>query len=199
MPGIFPTDFTSFGYRFLQKTSTGVWHPGVDIGKPGWSDYGQPVRAFLDGTVRFISQNKYNSGWGLHLWIEHTNNLWSHYAHLQYIEYVIAHDGEHDVIEGQEIGKLGNSGASTGPHVHFEIMKHRPDYWTFYPNRKSRQWVQDHYHNPLTYIPSPMSDAEKLDRLKELSDEIHDVRVAQKDLELKEDGLRSQQIEILES
>ena len=87
-------------------------HDGLDISAPT----GTPVIATANGKVIIASQdeNKY----GKHIKIEHKENLQTFYAHLSEIN---VQEGE--VIEkGQVIGKVGNTGLSTGPHLHYEII-----------------------------------------------------------------------------
>lgn len=56
-------------------------------------------------------------GYGNYVFIRHNFGFYTRYAHLMRI---FVHEGEH-VKQGQEIGLLGTTGLSTGPHVHFEI------------------------------------------------------------------------------
>ncbi len=113
------------------------FHTGIDIdSKTG--GVGQPVFAAADG---FIDRIKVQAGgYGNVLYLKHPNGYTTVYAHLdrfspeiqKYVrdfQYkrerfdVDLHptDGSFKVKQGQEIGKLGNSGGSTGPHLHFEI------------------------------------------------------------------------------
>ena len=87
-------------------------HKGIDFA----ANYGDDVFAAYDGTVKFSG---YESGFGNLLIIEHPNGYESYYAHLSER---IAADGE-KVTKGQVIGKVGSTGNSTGPHLHFEIRK----------------------------------------------------------------------------
>lgn len=87
-------------------------HPGIDIG--GWT--GAPVRSADSGYVAYTATG-WNSGYGNHVIIDHGNGFTTLYAHLSSI-YV--RPGE-NVAAGQKIGGLGNTGNSTGPHLHLEI------------------------------------------------------------------------------
>ena len=87
-------------------------HAGVDIG--GWT--GAPVRAADSGYV-ILATGGWNGGYGNHVIVDHGNGFISLYAHLNSI-YVRA--GE-SVARGQEVGSVGTTGNSTGPHLHFEI------------------------------------------------------------------------------
>ena len=87
------------------------WHKGIDIGV----GVGNKVSAVFDGKVRYA---KFNSGgYGNLIIIRHYNGLETYYAHLDKINVV---PGQH-VNAGSIIGLSGNTGHSTGPHLHFEV------------------------------------------------------------------------------
>jgi murein DD-endopeptidase MepM/ murein hydrolase activator NlpD len=85
-------------------------HEGIDLAAP----YGAPVVAPAAGRVMRIS---HQTGYGLVLEIEHGNGIETKYAHLSK---VVVQEGE-QVIRGQPIAAVGNSGLSTGPHLHYEV------------------------------------------------------------------------------
>jgi murein DD-endopeptidase MepM/ murein hydrolase activator NlpD len=87
----------------------GRLHAGIDIGAP----IGTSIWAAKAGTVIFSGQQ---SGYGNVIIIDHGGGLTTLYGHQSRR---IAQDGQH-VSQGQLIGKVGNTGHSTGPHVHFE-------------------------------------------------------------------------------
>jgi murein DD-endopeptidase MepM/ murein hydrolase activator NlpD len=87
-------------------------HRAVDIGS--WT--GAPVKAADSGYV-VAAGGGWNGGYGNHVIVDHGNGFVTLYAHLNSI-YVRA--GE-NVARGQHVGSLGNTGNSTGPHLHFEI------------------------------------------------------------------------------
>jgi murein DD-endopeptidase MepM/ murein hydrolase activator NlpD len=87
-------------------------HSGVDL----LADCGSPVYAILDGIVTFAG---YNGGYGIMIEIKHEDNLKSIYAHLSSI---LVKEGEF-VNSGQVIGRVGNTGNSTGCHLHLEIIQ----------------------------------------------------------------------------
>lgn len=85
-------------------------HNGLDFGVP----IGTAVYATADGTVLRADMDK--TGYGLHIRIQHDGYM-SLYGHLHS---VAALAGQH-VAAGQVIGESGNTGNSTGPHLHFEV------------------------------------------------------------------------------
>jgi murein DD-endopeptidase MepM/ murein hydrolase activator NlpD len=87
----------------------------VDIGAPT----GTPAIAAADGTV-LITVNRTINGYGKYIVIQHNYNGKSYqtlYAHLSQIDVVVGQK----VSQSQVIGKVGSTGHSTGPHVHFEV------------------------------------------------------------------------------
>ena len=88
-----------------------VFHQGVDIAVA----YGHDVKAAADGIVSFAGVQ---NGYGNTVVIDHGGGRQTRYAHLSQ-ELVRAGDV---VNEGQVLGKSGNSGRSTGPHLHFEML-----------------------------------------------------------------------------
>ena len=90
-----------------------AYHPGVDIG--GWT--GASVLAADSGYV--IVANWDNSGYGNMIVIDHSNGFQTVYGHLNSI-YV--RKGT-NVSKGQQIGEMGSTGNSTGPHLHFEVRQ----------------------------------------------------------------------------
>lgn len=76
-----------------------------------------PVRAAAAGTVLVAKESGWNGGYGTYVVIEHPNGTKTLYGHL----YSLSIKTGDTVIQGQEIGLLGSTGHSTGPHVHFEV------------------------------------------------------------------------------
>lgn len=95
-----------------------IFHSGIDIG--GKEVYGTPVVAAQDGTIAFIrASNEPGTGYGLYIILDHGGSVATLYAHLSEI---LVSDGE-SVLKGQQIGKIGATGAATGPHLHFEVRE----------------------------------------------------------------------------
>lgn len=110
-----------FGGTEFAKRNAGVYggrayHPGVDFGVPT----GSQISAPLAGTVRATGNTDLVSGcysWGKWTLIDHANGLSTLYAH-QSVQSVVP--GQR-VATGEIIGYSGNSGYSTGPHLHFTV------------------------------------------------------------------------------
>lgn len=85
----------------------------VDIGAP----VGTPIVAAADGTVILAKASGWNGGYGGLTIIQHSNGSQSLYAHQSK---VIVEVGQ-KVSQGQKIGELGNTGRSSGPHLHLEF------------------------------------------------------------------------------
>jgi murein DD-endopeptidase MepM/ murein hydrolase activator NlpD len=102
---------SKFGWRQDPITGETTFHHGVDIAVA----YGQNVKAAADGVVSFAGVQ---NGYGNTVVIDHEGGRQTRYAHLSQ-ELVRAGDV---VNEGQVLGKSGNSGRSTGPHLHFEML-----------------------------------------------------------------------------
>jgi murein DD-endopeptidase MepM/ murein hydrolase activator NlpD len=94
---------SSYGWRW------GRPHSGIDIAL----NVGDPIHAAFDGVVRLA---KYNGGYGNCIVIRHYNNLETLYGHLSKINVKVGQE----VKAGDVIGLGGNTGRSTGPHLHFE-------------------------------------------------------------------------------
>ncbi len=99
-----------FGYRNNPFGSGSEFHNGLDIA----TAYGTPIRAAGDGKIIFAG---YKYGYGYIVSISHGYGYVSHYAHDSKIAVKV---GEW-VKKGQTVAYLGNTGRSTGPHLHFQI------------------------------------------------------------------------------
>jgi murein DD-endopeptidase MepM/ murein hydrolase activator NlpD len=90
-------------------------HNGVDL---GGLPIGAPVVASADGIVIIAKGNGgWNGGYGNYVVISHSNGTQTLYGHLSSTKVSVGQKVE----QGQTIGLLGNTGKSTGPHLHFEI------------------------------------------------------------------------------
>lgn len=105
------------GPRFHPIYKRWITHDGADLG----CSMGADVIASAAGEVIQVSKN-YSAtvGYGAYVLIRHGDGEYkSKYAHMSK---VIVEEGDH-VEQGQKIGEVGSSGGSTGPHIHFEILK----------------------------------------------------------------------------
>ena len=116
LPVAWPTDSTritsEFGVRSDPFTRRPAKHSGIDLG----GSSGDPVYAAGGGVV---IESAYNRSRGHYIMIEHDSGYKSVYMHLRKR---LASEGQ-KVEQGEQIGLLGSSGRSTGPHLHFEIWK----------------------------------------------------------------------------
>ncbi|MDE2405802.1 MAG: peptidoglycan DD-metalloendopeptidase family protein [Sphingomonadales bacterium] len=114
LPQVLPAslDYISsgFGYRSDPFTHAGAFHPGLDFRGP----IGAPIYAAARGRVSFVGQR---SGYGNCVEIDHGNGLITRYAHMSGFRTTLGHQ----VNGGEQIGVIGSTGRSTGPHLHFEV------------------------------------------------------------------------------
>jgi len=104
---------SGFGPRVDPFLRTWAMHAGIDFR----GSHGEPVRATAAGRVIHAGSM---GGYGLMVDIDHGNGLSTRYAHLSRIEVV-----EGDMVRlGQRVGRVGSTGRSTGPHLHYETRVH---------------------------------------------------------------------------
>lgn len=103
---------SSFGMRFHPILGFGRMHKGIDIGAP----WGSPIFAAIDGVVKVAGRN---AGYGNFVKLDHGGGIASGYGHMSRI---LVRPGQH-VARGQQIGAVGSTGLSTGPHLHWEVWR----------------------------------------------------------------------------
>ncbi|MSQ64441.1 MAG: M23 family metallopeptidase [Betaproteobacteria bacterium] len=110
MPVSAPFNASGFGYRIDPFSGQQAMHEGIDF----ITDPGTPVVAAAGGVVQFAG---FHPQYGNMIDIDHGNDLVTRYAHLSKM---LAKEG--DVLQrGRRIADSGNTGRSTGPHLHFEV------------------------------------------------------------------------------
>lgn len=128
VPSLWPVSgrlTSGFGGRrnpFRRRSSE--LHPGQDIAAP----IGTQVRVTADGTVVFAGWKK---GYGQVVIVDHGQNISTRYGHLSLIET----NAGTAIKRGEEIGLVGSTGHSTGPHLHYEVR------------------VDDVAINPMAFLP----------------------------------------------
>ncbi|PZU98820.1 MAG: metalloendopeptidase [Pseudanabaena sp.] len=108
---------SNYGWRMNPVTAIWSFHSGIDLG----ASFGTPVLAAKTGTVEFAG---WGGGYGNLIELNH-GSTGTRYAHL---ESIFVYQGQR-VVQGQQIGLVGSTGRSTGPHLHFEIMVPSGDGW----------------------------------------------------------------------
>lgn len=102
-----------YGHRSDPFSGEGAMHTGVDIA----TTYGTPVKATADGIVRHAS---WFAGYGRCVIVDHGNGYETLYGHLSKIDAI---EGQ-EIRQGEELGRVGSSGKSTGAHLHYEVRMH---------------------------------------------------------------------------
>ena len=101
---------SGFGYRDHPVEGEERFHYGVDIAAPDGSD----VCCFADGTVKAVGES---SSYGKYVIVTHTGGYETLYAHCS----AISVSSGTEVGRGDTLGKVGQTGIATGPHLHFEL------------------------------------------------------------------------------
>ncbi len=100
----------SFGERIDPFNGEGAFHSGVDIG----ALYGQAIISPAEGVVQFAD---FMGGYGRAVILDHGHGVTTRYGHMKSFA---VYPGQH-VHRGDTIGYVGDSGRSTGPHLHYEV------------------------------------------------------------------------------
>ena len=108
-PSIWPSDgvvTSRFGWRWGGSD----WHPGIDVA----ADTGTPIVSTAAGVV---IASGWNGGYGRQVTVDHGCGITTSYAHASELVVTVGQN----VKKGQLVAYVGNSGFSTGPHVHYEV------------------------------------------------------------------------------
>lgn len=150
---------TEFARQNASVYAGRAYHPGVDFGSPR----GTPIYAPLSGTVRDTGNTDLVPGcysWGKWTLIDHANGLTTLYAHQD----VISVTPGQKVATGEIIGYTGNTGYSTGPHLHFTVYAksgvtvrqfNEIKTVTSCGPAKTPVAATDAYIDPMLYLPTP--------------------------------------------
>ena len=121
IPAIWPIDrqalrrgIEPFGYRNHPIYHRRILHKGIDLA----ANIGNNVYATGDATVQSTDLGQPRRGYGKQILLNHQYGYQTRYAHLSQI---FVKPGE-KVVRGQLIGKVGNTGGVTGPHLHYEVI-----------------------------------------------------------------------------
>jgi murein DD-endopeptidase MepM/ murein hydrolase activator NlpD len=105
------TMMSAFGVRSDPFNHRAAIHPGIDLA----GAYGTPIYATADGTVLRAGWN--SGGYGNLVEIDHGRGITTRYGHMSA---VLVQAGQH-ITRGQQIGRMGSTGRSTGNHLHYEV------------------------------------------------------------------------------
>ena len=121
---------SSFGPRSSPTAGASSWHKAIDIA----ADAGTPIKSVMSGTVVSVNKSGYGGGYGVSVRVDHGNGIITEYHHMQEGSADNINVGD-KVSQGQQIGKVGSTGVSTGPHLDMQA------------------WVDGQIVDPLTIIP----------------------------------------------
>ena len=129
-------------FPYGAKYKTGGIHKGIDYR----ATIGTPVVAAVPGVVVHAGKHIYKKGWGyafgIHVIVmndafaDGTAGLWAGYCHLSGVTVSVGQR----VRQGQLVGVSGNTGRSTGPHLHFQILASRT--WNPVKFRNPDKWIK---------------------------------------------------------
>lgn len=103
---------SGYGNRIHPVTRRSSFHTGIDLANSS----GTSINASRNGTVTFAG---YQGTYGKFIIVRHSDGMETAYAHLSSILVSVGQS----VTQGEQIGKMGSTGRSTGSHLHFEIRK----------------------------------------------------------------------------
>lgn len=143
IPAIWPIDRTllrnvdHYGMRLHPLYKRYIYHKGIDLS----GDIGDPIYATGDAVVESASTGLRNSGYGYQILLDHKFGYKTRYAHLNRL-FVAKGDS---VRRGQLIAELGNTGGTSGPHIHYEVI------------------LKGHPVNPINYFDRNMTHEEYIE------------------------------------
>lgn len=126
---------SGFGYRIDPLYKTTKFHSGLDFA----ATTGTPIYATADGVI--VTAGNQGNGYGNHVVIDHGYSYRTLYGHMNSVKTVVGKT----VKRGEVIGYVGSTGKSTGPHLHYEVIKNNkqldPIYF-FYNDLSPEQYQQ---------------------------------------------------------
>jgi len=126
---------SGFSYRIDPIYKTVKFHAGLDFAAP----QGTPIYATAKGVVRVASD--LSNGYGNHVVLDHGYDYSTLYGHMVRVNVKVGQK----VLRGEVIGYVGTTGKSTGPHVHYEVIKggqHLDPIYFFYNDLTPEQYQQ---------------------------------------------------------
>jgi murein DD-endopeptidase MepM/ murein hydrolase activator NlpD len=137
-----PVKKGSVSFPYGAKYRSGRIHKGIDYGV----STGTPVYAAVSGVVVHAGKHVYKKGWGwafgIHVIVDNVRfpdgspGLWAGYCHLSKVNVKVGQR----VKKGDVIGLSGNTGISTAPHLHLEILSQRT--WSPVKHRNPDKWIK---------------------------------------------------------
>lgn len=129
-------------FPYGAKYKTGGVHKGIDYA----AVIGTPVVAAVPGVVVHAGKHIYKKGWGwsfgIHVIVDNdafengSPGLWAGYCHLNGVNVSVGQR----VRQGQLLGTSGNTGRTSGPHLHFQILSQRT--WNPTKHRNPDKWIK---------------------------------------------------------
>jgi murein DD-endopeptidase MepM/ murein hydrolase activator NlpD len=140
-----PTPVSSpYGWRIHPITGNRRFHAGQDLAAPS----GAPVIAVANGRVVVAN---WHGGYGKAIIIEHNGRLQTLYGHLSEI---FVQEGQ-EIKQGTVIGQVGSTGASTGPHLHFETKLPTVEGWVTVDPGEDLRYALNNLEQSMRLASSP--------------------------------------------
>jgi murein DD-endopeptidase MepM/ murein hydrolase activator NlpD len=105
---------SKMGFRMDPFTNKRAYHAGIDLA----NRVGTPITASQSGKITYVG---FKGNYGRTVIVKHQQGYSTLYGHL---DRILVKRGQH-VRQGEKIATMGNTGRSTGPHLHFEILQYR--------------------------------------------------------------------------
>jgi murein DD-endopeptidase MepM/ murein hydrolase activator NlpD len=133
-----------FGWRVHPITGNRRFHAGQDLAAPS----GTPIVAVANGRVVVAN---WHGGYGKTVVIEHNGRLQTLYGHMSEI---FVQEGQ-EIKQGTVIGQVGSTGASTGPHLHFETKLPTPEGWVAVDPAEDLRYALNNLEQAMRLVRRP--------------------------------------------